>query len=423
MVRSAACLFTIAPSEATLIRTPHPLTNCSTFIVPHWHDYYTVCAMLFRFIHTADWQIGKVFRFVDGAEMGGLQLARLEAITLIGNLADEHHVRHVLVAGDVYDHATPSTHARNQVVERMRAHTSVQWHLLPGNHDPYQPNGLWDQLRRRGLPDNIHAHTESAGAIIEQDAAVLLPAPLQHRRTLNDPTAWMDNQPSEAGLIRIGLAHGAVFGFDTNEEQRANPIDPTRPQLARLDYLALGDWHGELQVNERCWYSGTPETDSFQTRGRGTALLVEIDGPNELPQVTPLSTGQYRWESLDERVEDLEDVDLLEHKLRNLNGDLNHTLVDLRLSGALSLADLLHFEERIVEGAAAALYHLRIDREQLFPEPTDDDLDSIDAGGIVRAAADRLRATTEAGGSDADLARAALHRLYIEHKKLESGLR
>ena len=204
--------------------------------------------------------------------------------------------------------------------------------------------------------------------------------------------------------------------------------EPTRstlsgPKHARLDYLALGDWHGELQVNERCWYSGTPETDSFQTRGRGTVLLVEIDAPNELPKVTPISTGQYRWESLDERMEDLEDVDLLEHRLRNLSGDLNRTLVDLKLSGALSLADLQHFEERIVEGAAAALYHLRIDREQLFPEPTDDDLDSIDPGGIVRAAADRLRAIVEAGGSDSELARAALHRLYIEHKKLESGQR
>ena len=350
-------------------------------------------------------------------------MARLEAITRIGNLAYEHDVSHVLVAGDIYDHATPSPHTRNQVVERMRAYTSVQWHLLPGNHDPYQPNGLWDQLRKRGLPDNIHAHTESAATVIEQDAVVLLPAPLQHRRTLNDPTAWMDDQVNEAHLIRIGLAHGAVYGFDTNEEQRANPIDHARPQLAQLDYLALGDWHGELQVNECCWYSGTPETDSFQTRGRGTALLVEIDGPKELPQVTPLSTGQYRWESLDERVENLEDVDLLEHKLRNLNGDLTHTLVDLKLSGALSLADLLHFEERIVEGAAAALYHLRIDREQLFPEPTDDDLDSIDPGGIVRAAADRLRGIVEAGGSDAELARTALHRLYIEHKKLESGQR
>ncbi len=379
--------------------------------------------MTFRFIHTADWQIGKVYRFVDGAEMGGLQLARLEAITRIGNLADANNVRHVMVAGDVYDHATPFPRTRNQVVERMKTHTSVQWHLLPGNHDPYQPNGLWDQLKKRGLPDNIHLHTESAVTVIEQDTAVLLPAPLQHRRTLNDPTAWMDDRASDAHLIRIGLAHGAVHGFDANEEQRANPIDPHRPQLARLDYLALGDWHGELEVNDRCWYSGTPETDSFQTRGKGTVLLVEIDGPGELPEVTVLSTGQYRWESLDERVEYLADVDLLEDKLRGLDGDLNRTLVDLRVSGALSLADMLHFEERIVEGAAAALYHLRVDRDQLFPEPTDDDLDSIDPGGIVRAAADRLRATVEAGGSDADLAREAIRRLYIEHKKLESGLR
>ena len=379
--------------------------------------------MAFRFIHSADWQIGKVFRFVDGAEMGGLQLARLEAISRIGNLADEHDVSHILVAGDVYDHATPSPRTRNQVIERMRAHTSVQWHLLPGNHDPYQPNGLWDQLRRRGLPDNVHAHTEPTTTIIEQDTAVLLPAPLQHRRTLNDPTAWMDEQVTEDSLIRIGLAHGAAYGFNTNEEQRANPIEPTRPELARLDYLALGDWHGELQVNERCWYSGTHETDSFQTRGTGTALLVEIDGPKELPKVTPLSTGQYRWESLDERVDNLDDVDLLEHKLRNLNGDLNHTLIDLKLSGSLSLADLMHLEERIVDGAAAALYHVRIDRGQLFPEPTDDDLDSIDPGGIVRAAADKLRGIAEAGGSQAELARAALQRLYIEHKKLESGQR
>ena len=132
--------------------------------------------MAFRFIHTADWQIGKVFRFLDSAEMGGLQLTRLEAITRIGKFAEEHDVRHVLVAGDVYDHATPSPHTRNQVIERTRAHNSVQWHLLPGNHDPYQSNGLWDQLRRHGLPDNVRAHTESAGAVIEQDTAVLLPA-------------------------------------------------------------------------------------------------------------------------------------------------------------------------------------------------------------------------------------------------------
>ena len=247
--------------------------------------------MGFRFIHTADWQIGKVFRFVDDAAMGALQLARLEAITRIGEIAEDQQVRHVLVAGDVWDHAAPAVLSRNQVIERMRAHGSVQWHLLPGNHDPHQPNGLWDQLRQRGLPENVHAHTEPTISIIEPALAALLPAPLQHRRTLADPTAWMDQAETDNGLIRIGLAHGAVHGFDTDEEQRANPIDPQRPEHARLDYLALGDWHGALRINDRCWYSGTSETDSFQTRGEGTALLVEIDGRHQAPQVTTLSMG------------------------------------------------------------------------------------------------------------------------------------
>ena len=379
--------------------------------------------MAFRFIHTADWQIGKVFRFADDPAMAGLQLARLEAITQIGKLALEHNVVHVLVAGDVYDHAAPLQRTRDQVIERMRTHTSVQWHLLPGNHDPYQSNSLWDQLRRRGLPGNIHTHTEPATTVIEKGVAALLPAPLQHRRTLTDPTSWMDGAHTDDGLIRVGLAHGSVHGFDTHEDQRSNPIEPTRPELARLDYLALGDWHGELEVNDRCWYSGTPETDSFQTRGKGTVLLVEIDGPGELPQVTLLSTGQYCWHSLEEHLEGLQDIDLLDRKLRNLDGDPSRTLVNLTLSGTLSLSEMQHFQERIAESAAAALHHLSIDREHLYPEPTDEDLDSIDPGGIVRAAADKLRATAEGSGSEADLARAALHRLYIEHKRLESGLR
>ena len=389
----------------------------------HRGAVYTPCDMALRFIHTADWQIGKVFRFGDDATMGGLQLARLGAITRIGQLALEHNARHVLVAGDVYDHATPLPRTRNQAIERMRAYDSVQWHLLPGNHDPYQPNGLWDQLCKRDLPSNVHVHTQQAVTVIEDGVAALLPSPLQYRRTLDDPTAWMDDAHTDDGLIRIGIAHGAVQDFDTDEEQRANRIERMRPQLAGLDYLALGDWHGELQVNERCWYSGTPETDRFQTRGRGTVLLVEIDGPNELPRVTSFPTGHYRWESLDEHLASSEDIDLLEHKLRNPEGDLNRTLVNLRLSGTLSLADMQYFEERIAEGAAAALFHLRIDREHLYPEPTDDDLDSIDPGGIVRAAADKLRATAQDNGNDAAIAREALLRLYVEYKKLESGLR
>ena len=268
--------------------------------------------MVFRFIHTADWQIGKVFRFVDDAKMGVLQEARLEAISRIGELAKEHGARHVLVAGDVYDFEKLSPLSRNQPLERMRQHPELEWHLLPGNHDPHRPNGLWDRLSGQ-LPSNVRAHTKPAPVVIADEVAALLPAPLTARRTLNDPTAWMNSARTDDGLIRIGLAHGAVHGFGTEEEQqRANPIDPDRPVKANLDYLALGDWHGKMQVNERCWYSGTHETDKFSTRGGGEALLVEIDGPSVTPSVTPLQTGRFEWIEVERHVQARGDIEVLQ---------------------------------------------------------------------------------------------------------------
>ena len=219
--------------------------------------------MTTRFLHSSDWQIGKVFRYVDNATMGLLQEARLWAITRLGKFAGEHDVHHILVAGDIYDMEALSSRSLNQPLERMRNFARVQWHLLPGNHDPHRPNGLWDQLLRKGLPDNVHIHTLPAPKILEEATLVLLPAPLHHRRTLDDPTAYMDDVELPHGFVRIGLAHGTVTGFGSDDQDIPNYIAPDRPMRAGLSYLALGDWHGQKKINDRCWYSGTPETDAF----------------------------------------------------------------------------------------------------------------------------------------------------------------
>ncbi len=109
--------------------------------------------MTVRFLLSSDWQIGKVFRFVDDATMGLLQEERLRAITRIGGLAGEHDIQHVLVAGDVYDMEALSSRSLNQPLERMRNFAGVQWHLLPGNHDPHRANGIWARLLRMAYPE------------------------------------------------------------------------------------------------------------------------------------------------------------------------------------------------------------------------------------------------------------------------------
>lgn len=377
--------------------------------------------MPIKFIHTSDWQIGKVFRFLDDEASGLIQAARLQAVTRLGELAVEHGAAHVLVAGDVYDSTALSIQSLNRPLERMRDQPNVQWHLLPGNHDYHRPNGFWDMLQRRGLPLNIQLHLEAKPVSIAE-GVVLLPAPLQHRRAIADPTDWMDGVDRSTDAIRVGLAHGSIRGFGSEPAATPNLIDFERPTKAGLAYLALGDWHGQRRIGERCWYSGTPETDAFDVEGGGQVLLVDVAAPQAPLAVTPLACGQFRWVTHTAHLAGRDDVEALDRRLRDLGGMLDRILVRLRVEGALSLADRAFFDERIAEGVSAALCYLRVDDEKLFPQPTDEDLDRIDHGGFVRAAAEELRRQAAEGGEEERaLAASALQRLYVEHKKLQGA--
>lgn len=377
--------------------------------------------MSLRLLHTSDWQIGKVFRFVDDGTMGLLQEARLAAITRLGEQAVKHGAGHVLVAGDVYDMEALSPRSLNQPLERMRKFEKVTWHLMPGNHDPHRPHGLWDQLLRRGVPDNVIVHVDSEPRIFESDGFAVLPAPLQYRRTLQDPTAYMDEADVPDGIIRIGLAHGTVTGFGSDDKDVPNYINPDRPQSAGLAYLALGDWHGQKKINNRIWYSGTHETDAFDVDGGGQALLVEIENAAALPVVSPVDTGHYRWKTFRKQINSREDIDALATTLRGSGGDLNRILVRLYVEGAVSLQDRQYFEEQIVEQVSAAFCYLRVDDTRLFPSPSDEDLDQIDRGGFVRTAADVLKQKSDdTSDPDHEIAALALQRLYVEHMKLQT---
>jgi len=314
-----------------------------------------------------------------------------------------------------------SPRSLNQPLERMRKFAKVTWHLMPGNHDPHRPHGLWDQIVRRGVPDNVIVHLTSKPNLFESDGFALLPAPLQYRRTLQDPTAYMDDAETPDGIARIGLAHGTVSGFGSDDKDVPNYISPDRPKSAGLAYLALGDWHGQKKINDRVWYSGTPETDAFDVEGGGQALLVELDSADSMPVVSPVEIGHYRWKTFREQINSSEEIDALVTTLRGSDEDPNRILVRLLVEGAVSLQDRRHFEEQIVEQVSAAFCYLRVDDTRLFPSPCEEDLDQIDRGGFVRTAANVLKQKAECMSDPAhEVAALALQRLYVEHMKLQA---
>jgi DNA repair exonuclease SbcCD nuclease subunit len=373
-----------------------------------------------RFIHTADWQIGKVFGFLDDAATHALGDARLDAITTIGRLAREHCATAVLVAGDVYEHPGVGDLSLDKPLERMRTFASVAWHLIPGNHDPDRTGGVWERLSRRELPPNIHVHLRSEPAPVGEGSAWLLPAPLQRKRTLSDLTAYMDDAATPEGAIRIGLAHGSIREFGSTPGSTANRIAPNRPETARLDYLALGDWHSTLEIGPRCWYSGTPEPDDFDQPASGAVLLVDLAGAGAPASVRSLATGCFHWHREQVVIHGADDIDLLEQRLRSRQPDPARLLVRLEVEGTLSLADRLRFDEQIEQRLRAALRCLDL-RDRLLVAPRPEDLDAIASGGVLRAAIDRLSdLVAGSNGEEREIAQMALLRLCVEHARIAS---
>ncbi len=358
--------------------------------------------MALRFVHTADWQLGRPFtRFADDLA-GRLRAARLDAIDRIAAVARGHGAGHVLVAGDVWDQETPARATLVQPLDLMARADDLVWWLLPGNHDPARPDGLWDRLAA-AVPANVRLCVTAEPRPLADDVW-LLPAPLTGRGGAVDPTAGMDALATPAGARRVGLAHGAVTAFG---DGATAVVAPDRAARAGLDYLALGDWHGRYRVDDRTWYAGTPEPDRFRDNDPGWCLAVTLAGATAPPEVIPHRTAHFRWrERRLERVPGMDAADL-----DAVAGDAvtppARTLVRLELVGSVGLAERAALVARL-DALAGRLAHLEWRDDALLTVVGEGDLDALGDGGGLRQAAQALAARAESEPA----ARRALDLLY-----------
>lgn len=366
-----------------------------------------------RFLHASDLHLGMGFGALPAEIRGRLTEARHAVIPRLAEAARAHGAAHVLLAGDTFDTGTPSDPVWRQALAAMAAAEDLTWWIIPGNHDSASAEPLWDQLAAHAGP-GIRL-LRAAAPVQMAPGAVLLPCPLPQAHPGRDLTAWMPGCATPEGSVRIGLAHGPVQGFDEDGATAAEVIPPDRPGSAGLDYLALGDWHGQMQVGPRCWYSGTPERDSFRHEGPGAALAVHLPGPGAPPRVTPVTTGQFGWSARDLTLVPGQDAcAALEALLPAAGAGRRDWLVRLRARGRLGLAAraaLLQTARRL----APEFCHLILEDSALATEAEPGALDEIAPSGALRQAAEALQARAVDPAREAAARRiseAALNRLY-----------
>ncbi|TGH18901.1 MAG: hypothetical protein ERJ68_08845, partial [Aphanocapsa feldmannii 277cI] len=112
-----------------------------------------------RFLHTADWQLGKPYgRVTDPGKQARLRQARYDAIGRIAGLAAEQQSCFVLIAGDLFDATAPT---RSDVSRACSAIGRIPCpvFVIPGNHDHGGPGSLWEEAyfcdEQRSLAKNM----------------------------------------------------------------------------------------------------------------------------------------------------------------------------------------------------------------------------------------------------------------------------
>lgn len=340
-----------------------------------------------RILHTADWQIGRQYSRFASEDAVALSEARFSVVERIASLANEEHVDLILVAGDVFDAQMVSDRTIRRLFNATQGF-SGRWIMLPGNHDAALAESVWSRATRMGaVPENVTLMLEPGVWVDRHLGISVLAAPLTQRQTYQDLTEWFDTAETAPDLLRVGLAHGSVQGLLAEDIDSPNPIAADRAQRANLDYLALGDWHGLKQINERTFYSGTPEPERFKDNGAGQVLLVDIESPGQPPKVQSRHVGQYHWLQWSEVLSVATDVDRL---LESIAALPVNAVLNLSLRGQVDLSS----QQRLLEALAVAEARHRsvqCDLANLRLEPTEDDIAALKADGYVSEVISDLR--------------------------------
>jgi DNA repair exonuclease SbcCD nuclease subunit len=342
---------------------------------------------MLKLLHTADWQIGRQYGRFAPEDATALAEARLLTVETIAALARDRQVDVVLVAGDVFDAQTVSDRTIRRLFNAL-SQFAGPWVLLPGNHDAALAESVWTRALRLGaVPEHVHLALTPEPLTLAEQGLVILPAPLTQRQTVLDLTDWFDDARTPPGLLRVGLAHGSVQGVLPEEIDSPNPIAADRAASARLDYLALGDWHGMRQLDARTWYSGTPEPERFKDNAPGHVLIVELAQPGATPVVDARVVARHHWRRVRQTLAVESDVRELADMLARVP---DAAVLALELGGSIDLAGHQALDQAL-SVAEGRLRSLEVDQSALRLLPTDADLARLSADGYVGQVIAELR--------------------------------
>lgn len=263
-----------------------------------------------RFLHTADWHIGKI---VHEQSMLADQAYILEQLI---EQVEEYEVDAVLMAGDLYDRSLPPKEAVslvNQTLSRLINELEVPVFIIAGNHDSNERieylSGV-AEAKQLYMEGTLKAHTRKV-SLKEADIYmmpyadhVLIRQALDQPeiRTIEEAVAAQVEQiissdEFDRSRINMVMFHGYVISGSRTSLEESDSERPLSIGTAEwidqsifdaFDYVALGHLHkGQKVGSNRIRYSGSPlKYSKSEAAHQKKSFIIDID--RDSLEVTPV---------------------------------------------------------------------------------------------------------------------------------------
>lgn len=248
---------------------------------------------MLKFIHAADFHLDSPFAALPAGQAAERRRESRELVFRLADYVNSHGIRLVLLAGDLFDSASPYQETGEALAEAL-GRMKAQVFAAPGNHDWYGPGSPWETVN---WPENVHIFRENAMSALEAPElgvtvyGAAFTAPEQSVSFLKGFSA------PENGRIPIGLLHGEI----EPAEARYAPLRKEEIASSALAYLALGHIHrrGEPRScgNTLCAWPGCMEGRGFDELGEKGFYEGVIDGGTI--SLTFIPFARRRYEILD----------------------------------------------------------------------------------------------------------------------------
>jgi exonuclease SbcD len=325
-----------------------------------------------RFLHTADWHVGKPLRGRSRMD------EYADALDEVGRIAVESKVDAVLIAGDIFDSPAPPAEAEKLVYDFLARllPEGIAAVVIAGNHDHPRKLGAL-----AGLLEGLRIHVRHEVRPPDNGGVVSLPSrdgaeearvavlPFVPERKVVDACTVMDPEHTwfetyserleqilaalaaslDPSTVNLAIGHVLVAGslFGTGERRlHLGDIYGLNPQQlpSSLQYIGLGHLHRPQEVTapSKTFYSGSLIELDFGEKEQEKRVVVVEAHPGQAASIesVPLSAGRR-----------LRDVSGSFEELRKMGKELGDAFLRVKLKTVVPVPGLAEQVKELLPNA------------------------------------------------------------------------